>query len=104
MYLFVLAGLMGVIASIYFGTNATVDRTWLNFPHLRHLSWSFYLGVFGTITAFCTGMFYTVYYIMIRKGLHNSTAYRAHELRYYDREPVTRARGGGSVNSSRYYR
>ncbi|XP_052761872.1 uncharacterized protein LOC128204498 [Mya arenaria] len=76
-------GVLIAVSSIYFGSHAGTDRSWLKQPRFRHLSWSFYLAVMGGIAALFSCMCYCVYYIMIRKGGSTSTAYRAHEMRSY---------------------
>lgn len=71
------------VALIYFGTHADTDKSWLKFPNLRTLSWSFYLAAIGGILALLAAMSYTVYWMKIRGAGRQSTAYRAHELRTY---------------------
>ncbi|XP_045180916.1 uncharacterized protein LOC123540175 [Mercenaria mercenaria] len=71
------------VGLIYFGTHADTDRSWLRFPNLRTLSWSFYLAAIGGILALLSALAYTLYWMKVRVAGRHSTAYRAHELRTY---------------------
>lgn len=74
---------MVAVGLIYFGTHADTDKSWLKFPNLRTLSWSFYLAAIGGIFALLAAMAYTLYWMKVRVAGRASTAYRAHELRTY---------------------